>query len=90
MMKFKLFYDTDPEDFNVLFNLAFSDLANELLQNKIQVIDIKGDYLFIKGNLPKNSMLIPIREISKYSKKEPEDAEDSEPNLFEMPQDNHA
>mgnify|MGYP001600488577 FL=1 len=82
--KFRLFYNYDPEDFDKIFSTAFSDLAKELKENNIQVIDLKGDYMFVKGNLQKNSMLIPIRNIPIYSKYQKKLEEDTESNLFEM------
>ena len=90
MKKFRLFYGQSADDFNSMLNEAFSNLARELITNNIQVIELQRDYLFIKGDLPKDSMLIPIRNISHYIKTEPKEDKDDEPSLFEMQLNTHA
>jgi hypothetical protein len=91
MKRFQLFYGQNIEDFNSLFNEAFSNLSQELISNHIQVLNLEGDYLFVKGKLPENSMLIPIREIPRFIVKRNEECEESaEPSIFKVPQDSPA
>ena len=66
--KFKSFYNENPEHFDFIFNFAFEQLSRELKQNNLQAVGLQGDYLFIKDDLPKESMLIPIRKIPAYTK----------------------
>ena len=84
MKKFRLFYGQSVDDFDAMLNNAFSNLAKELITNNIQLIELQRDYLFVKGNLPRDSMLIPIRNIPNYIKIETKEDKDDEPNLFEM------
>ena len=81
MKKFQLFYNYNPENFDVMFKQFFANLAKELKENNINVIELQGDYLFIKGNLPSNTMLIPIRNISKYNFSFNEDFENDDQEL---------
>jgi len=90
MKNFKLFYGQSVDDFDSAFNKAFLNLADELHTNNIRVLDLQGDYLFIKGNLPKNSMLIPVRTVPNYINEESKKVKDPEPSLFEMLEDNPA
>ena len=58
-------------------------LVLELKKNNIKIIDLRGDYLFIDGNLAKDSMLIPLKYV-KLEKKYKKEDEEVEPSFFEM------
>ncbi len=70
---FLLYYSFDPDEFDSRFLESFRRLSQEIIDNKISVVDLKGDYLFINGTLPVDSMLIPLRLVKLEKKKQQEE-----------------